>query len=235
MILPDCFCWTRFGSEAAQTVGQIFARKEQERLANNGLFLWGIGNAIGPSVRALLRETSDPEVLFSPIKSAPKSIDTAPPTVVAWTAGETLDGSVFRFPECSLVTSRYDPISPRGAHYALVCHSDRPLTSSGSTERLNMADVRNLVTGRPVGASQVTAVVQRDGPSMKDSPSYLIAVRANLVGPYFVRLREPVPLAVAGGRGGWGDIVRAAWEARLRSALNGASPATTLQQKLTFD
>jgi hypothetical protein len=70
-LLPDCFCWTRFGTEAGQAIVHILQRKEQERSANDGLFIWGIGNAIGPSIRELVRRTNRPEVLFSPIKSSP--------------------------------------------------------------------------------------------------------------------------------------------------------------------
>ncbi len=235
MSLPDCFCWTRFGTEAAQTIEQIFARKEQERVANDGEFLWGIGNAIGPSVRALLKEIPAPEVLFSPIRSAPKGIDVAPMAVAAWTDGETLDGGVFRFPKCSLVTSRYNPINPKGTHYALVCHSDEPLSSSGLSAELNIASLRNLMTGRPVGASQVTAVVQRGDTSTTDSGSYRVAMRAKLVNPYFVRLRGPVPLAEVPHTGCWSDIVRSAWEGRIRDALNRGDSAIALQCKLAFE
>ena len=48
--LPTIFCWTRFGGEAGEPIEQILFRKEQERLANGGVFLWGIGNAVGPSI-----------------------------------------------------------------------------------------------------------------------------------------------------------------------------------------
>lgn len=41
MTLPACFCWTRFGTEAGQSIDQIFERKEQERAANGGLFFGG--------------------------------------------------------------------------------------------------------------------------------------------------------------------------------------------------
>src|SRR4051812_30446023 len=93
--LPDCFCWTRFGTEAGQAIGHILQRKERERAANGGLFIWGIGNAVGPSIRELLRRTTRPEVLFSPIRCSPKAQDAEPPAVAAWTLGETLDGDIY--------------------------------------------------------------------------------------------------------------------------------------------
>ena len=235
MNLPDCFCWTRFGTEAAQTVEQIFSRKEEERLANDGTFLWGIGNAIGPSVGALLRRTSDPEVLFSPIKGPPKSLDVAPASVVAWALGETLDGSAFALPQYSLVTSRYNPCSPGRVHYALVCYSERPLGSSGAAARLEMGGLRNLVTGRRVGASQVTAVVQRDGPPAGICAPYPVAVRAKLVKPYFIRLRSPVLLAQSGSTVRLSDIVTSLWESRLQEPANPRRLGEVSQRELAFN
>ncbi len=85
MPLPEVFCWTRFGTEAGQPIDEILDRKEQERAANSGMFFWGIGNSIGPSLRELLRCTPSPEVLFSPTRSTPRREDVAPPAVVAWT------------------------------------------------------------------------------------------------------------------------------------------------------
>jgi hypothetical protein len=124
--LPAQFCWTRFGTEAAQTIDQIICRKEQERNANSGMFLWGIGNAIGPSMKELIRLTSNPEVLFSPIKGKPRVADANPPAVVAWTSARGIFDDDFVIPKHSLVTSRFDPTNPRSAHYALVCYSEEP-------------------------------------------------------------------------------------------------------------
>lgn len=235
MTLPQYFCWTRFGTEAAQTVEQIFSRKEEERCANGGKFLWGIGNAIGPSLRALLQKTSQPEVLFSPIKAAPKSIDVAPESVVAWTRGETLDGGDFLLPEYSLVTSRYNPGSPKATHYALVCQSDGPLALSGLSERVWIHNLCNILTGRPIGASQVTAVVEQCGWQEEDLAAYPVAVRAKLVTPFFVRLMEPVPLAESGNSSGWADIVRSVWASRMRRAASPRESEVILQKQLAFD
>ena len=56
-----------------------------------------------------------------------------------------------------------------------------------------MSELRNLVSGRPVGASQVTAVVERFTVSSEVSAtSYVVRLRARLVAPYFVRLTDPV-------------------------------------------
>src|SRR5437867_244002 len=166
MPIPEVFCWTRFGTEAGQTIDAILTRKEKERLANGGMFLWGIGNAIGPSLAELLRRESAPEALFSPIKSQPKPEDVSPPAVAAWTKAETLDGDVFQIPDHSLVLSRYATAGAKRAHYALVCHSSEPLKIAKSGDELVLEELRNLLTGRPIGASQVTAVVTRQKPTL---------------------------------------------------------------------
>src|SRR2546427_659470 len=142
MGIPECFCWTRFGTEAGQTIDAILMRKEKERAANGGLFLWGIGNAIGPSLVELLRRESTPQALFSPIKSPPKPEDVSPPAVAAWTKAETLDGYTFPIPDHSLVLSRYDPTGGKRAHYALVCHSGEPLRIVESGDGVALEELR---------------------------------------------------------------------------------------------
>lgn len=201
MPLPDFFCWTRFGTEAGEPITHILERKEAERVANAGLFLWGIGNAVGPSIRELVRRTSTPEVLFSPIKSPAKLQDVSPPAVVAWTSGETLEGETFYLPENSRVTSRYNPAAPRTGHYALVCFSLTPITPSKAEGKIVFDALRNLRTGRPIGASQVTAVVEQRQSASKKTLTYDVAIRAELVYPYFVRLEQPIALPNSASRG----------------------------------
>jgi len=216
MPIPDHFCWTRFGTEAAQSIEQIIARKEEERRANNGMFFWGIGNAVGPSMRELLQRETCPQVLFSPIKSAPRAQDVAPPAVVAWTSGQTLSGESFRVPDHSLITSRFDPESPRVAHYALVCFSKEPLRLAPSVDKIVYSGLCNILTGRPVGASQVTSVVQRVKSSAGKARVYEVSLRATLIEPFFVRLDDPTPLAISAGgsklRNDRSASVRSNWE-----------------------
>jgi hypothetical protein len=194
MVLPEYFCWTRFGTEAAQPIEYIFARKEEERVANGGIFLWGVGNAIAPSIKELLRREQRPEILFSPIKSVPRPEDVSPTAIVAWTKGEALDGSAFSLPEHSLVTSRFDPVAMKTAHYALVCCSSTALTVRDSGETIAFDALRNVLTGRPIGASQVTAVVRCAEFDSSTGKTYNVSLRAQLVQPYFLRLRVPVEL-----------------------------------------
>jgi hypothetical protein len=193
--LPDWFCWTRFGTEAGEDIGHILQRKEEERAANGGIFIWGIGNAVGPSIRELVRRGSKPEVLFSPIKSSPKQHDILPAAVAAWTLGETLEGDLYYLPEHSLVTSRYDPSAPKETHYALVCFSRMPIAPAQPAGKIAFAALTNLRTGRPIGASQVTAVVHRRPVDSKDGEhAYDVAIRAELAFPYFIKLRLPLVL-----------------------------------------
>src|SRR5258706_16407972 len=139
MPLPELFCWTRFGTEAGQSVEQIFARKEQERAANAGTFFWGIGNAIGPSMLELLRRTDSPEAVFSPIQSRPRREDARPTSVVAGTQAHTLWGDEYRLPGQSLITSRFDLVKPRAKHYALVYYSENRIENGLPHEQIPFA------------------------------------------------------------------------------------------------
>lgn len=216
VLLPSAFCWTRFGTEAGEPIGRILERKEAERVDSDGVFLWGIGSSVGPGVAALLEGTEPPEVLFSPIKGRPRREDVSPECVVEWARGETLDGEVVDLPSGAHVTSRYDNARPR-PHYALVCKSAAPLAAANFGS-LDFVGLRNLVSGKRLGASQVTAVVKRiDTPSdSRRGTPYTVALRAALAPPYFVRLRDP--LVVRGGavdrQGGFaqavGSVVRPA-------------------------
>lgn len=197
MSLPPAFCWSRVGTEAGQSLDTILRRKECERLANGGLFFWGVGNAIGPSLRELVKQCRAPEVIFTPIKSAPRQKDVRPKEVVRWTRAVGLDGRTFELPPGAVITSRFDRASPKPAHYALVCVSEVALDhvpeEPGSLEH---DEVENLLTGRPVGASQVTAVVRRKPCANRvRKRTYRVSLRARLAPPFFLRLTVPATLA----------------------------------------
>jgi hypothetical protein len=147
---------------------------------------------VGPSILRLLQVCDQPEAIFSPISSAPRQCDTNPSATVAWTAAIGVDGGPFKMPEHALVTSRFDPASPQRTHYALVCYSEQPLALSNSGSAVRFEAVRNLVSQRPVGASQTTAIVEYDGNVLAGSRSYEVAMRVRLMAPYFVRLHHPV-------------------------------------------
>ncbi len=202
MALPRIFCWTRFGTEAGEAIAQVLARKERERVLNDAVFLWGIGNAIGPSIRQLVRLETNPAVIFSPIRSAPRKEDVTPDQIVVWTAGRTVDGQRYELPAGSIVTSRFTIGARSTSHYALVCASPAALQIDPEGETIVFGKLRNLKTNRPIGASQVTAIVRRaDHDLGPPGLSYPAAIRSQLIFPYFVKLLDPVlvPKGLYGG------------------------------------
>lgn len=190
--LPEAFVWSRMGVEAGEELERIVQRKERERAAAGGTFLWGIGSSVGKAVSSLLGVTSVPEVMFSPILGTPRAVDAAPEATARWLAGVGLDGRLMRLPEAAVVTSRWDPARPQTPRYALVCASDAPLRLNDLGE-LAFDSLTNFASGAPVGASQVTAVVRR-APAVSPTRSrrYRVALRARLVAPYVLRLADPI-------------------------------------------
>jgi len=200
MGIPDVFCWTRFGVEAGQDFSSILERKEDERQKNGGLFLWGIGNSITPSLDKLLHINPAPKVVFSPIRSQPRRVDEKPSHVAVWTSARTPRGEVFGLPQGSLLTSHASGATKR-RHHALVLQSSQPLALNDDGERFTMSSLRNLRTGNPVGFSQVTAIVRRSK-NMTDNSgtTYSAAMVVDLVYPFVLTLENPVILPTEGIR-----------------------------------
>lgn len=191
--LPRQFCWTKYGSEAGESVRAILSRKERERRANGGLFLWGIGNSVAPGIRRLVSSEKNPRVVFSPMRSAPKAVDAKPDRVVEWTRATDLNGADWRIPDGSVVTSRANSSQrAKSAHYALVCWSDVPVDDCLTDAVVVFDTLRNLESGNALGFSQVTSVVQRLHGCGDATLKYPVGLVATLVFPYFVVLHEPV-------------------------------------------
>lgn len=193
MPLPDYFVWTRYGTESGEAVESILARKEQERHASGGIFLWGVGNSVAPSVRKLLARLKgrDPCVVFSPMLAPPRAVDVSPPEVVVWQSARGIDEQEWEMPAGTLVTSRGGPAGvSKSRHYALVCQRNEPLRVNDSGDRFAIADLANFASGNPVGHSQVTAVVHRT--SRSAGGPYVAAVIATLAYPYVVGLSDPM-------------------------------------------
>jgi hypothetical protein len=187
-------CWTRMQAEAGQSLDTILARKEIERQAGDGVFLWGVGNAPATIASLMARASMPVRAIFSIMKSRPKKIDAAPARVVIWRRYIDAHGIERPIPGHALVTSRGD--SPSGAkryHYALMCRSDEPLVLRRG-DRFDPNAFRNAGgKGAPVGSSQVTALLRRVQPT--DGPSdYEANLSAWLTGGYWVRLIDPVEL-----------------------------------------
>lgn len=185
-------CWSRMHAEAGQALSAIIQRKEIERRAGEGLFFWGVGNAPSIVVGALARLQQPVEVVFSIMKSRPRSADLNPSRTFVWRRYIGQDGGVRPLPPHVLVTSRADSATgPKTRHFALMCWSDRPLSIEYGRPFDPSSFLNAGGAGAPVGASQVTALLRRTsrGTSRTD---YEANLRAWLVGDYWVRLADPV-------------------------------------------
>lgn len=186
------------GVESGEDLERILRRKDMERLSNDGIFVWGVGNPLGQGLRDLIRRSGEPKVVFSPMRSAAAAIDASPSGVTLWLDYFDHDGGVRPLPAGSLVTSRSE--TPAGAlkrtHYALFCRSDVPLSGCASDGKINFGELRNLSTGKALGFSQVTAIVSKalDRCSLKNT-QYDALMCCYLVDPYFVKLCNGVVLS----------------------------------------
>lgn len=189
-VIPDIFCWTKMGAEAGQGLHDILHRKELERAAGNGSFAWGIGNSLGNSARFARQQSPNGEVdvLFTPMKSTPKLVDTTPSQLFLWLYYESTSGSIDMLPEHILITSRGH--EGKRSHYALLCHSSEKIAEN-DLGGFDASCVRNLVSMNPVGASQVTSVVRYKTMDIEKKP-YRVSFKAKLQGEGFVKLIEPV-------------------------------------------
>ena len=181
-------------AEAGQRLEDIIARKELERCAGGGSFLWGVGNAPAVIANVLARAGVPVRAIFSIMKSRPKAIDVAPARTVVWRRYIDAEGVNRPLPPHALVVSRGD--SAKGAkrnHYALMCYSDTPLVVHRG-KPFDPTAYRNAGgTQAPVGSSQVTAFLRRVNEG-SDNPGYEENLTAWLTDGYWVRLIEPVEL-----------------------------------------
>jgi hypothetical protein len=184
-------CWSRMQAEAGQALDAIVKRKERERQAGGGVFLWGVGNAPAVAISQLARLRMPIPIVFSTMKSKPKAVDMAPSRTVVWRRYVDENGIERPLPKSALVTSRGDSASgAKTKHYALMCYSDRPLMLTRGVP-FDPAAFRNVGgAGAPVGASQVTALLKQVA-ELDPSPAYEANVIAWLTGGYWVRLSDP--------------------------------------------
>lgn len=188
--LPEYFCWSKIGAEAGESVEGILARKEAARKAD-GVFLWGIGQPIASSIRALLEVSERPEVLFTDMLGPAKIKDLAPPSVRLWrSAVSALDGTGFVMPQHSRVTSRGD----RARHWALVCRSDTSILEAVSGAGFRKAELRNIASGKIPADQQITTAVRYVPNREAAGKRCLVRFRADLTPPFIVELRDPVNL-----------------------------------------
>lgn len=191
---PNAFCWTKVGDESGESLSNIIDRKDRERRLGNGLFMWGIGNALGTKVKSLVEQEESPKVLFSRMKSKPKKTDQNPDKVVIWTEYLDMDGKRHKLPDHIFLTSKSSIEKPKKKHYALVCKKETNLELE-DWNPLNINSVKNLKSeNNKIGHSQVTAVLESFNHSIKETNDYPVMFSADLVYPHYVTLVNPVEL-----------------------------------------
>jgi hypothetical protein len=196
--LPATFCWTKMGTESGESLEAIIRRKEWERQLGDGYFLWGIGQSLGGNARVAARDIASLRAFFSPMISKPKAIDVKPTEVVLWNAWVDGQGQIRQLPIHCFVTSRASLPSSRKkeSHYALVCFSNRKLDAQQENICIFPSYLRNVTTNKPLGASQVTAVVRVEQATDEAyiTKGYSISFSSELRSPYCVQLADPVLL-----------------------------------------
>lgn len=203
-LLPSIFCWTKMGTEAGEELTTIIRRKEWERRLGNGHFAWGIGQSLGKNIDFATIAPLD--VIFSPMRSKPKAIDVTPSEIVLWNAWITSKGQVRKLPINYFITSRAFLHSgkKKEKHYALICSSDETLTEQKKNIHISSECFYNLKSYKPLGASQITAIVHNipsqlsntintadDSRKKTNKKEYLISFIAQLCSPYYVQLAKP--------------------------------------------
>ena len=187
------------GTEAGEELEAIIRRKEWERQLGNGYFFWGIGQSLGDNARVVAPKISALHVIFSPMPSKPKSIDVSPGDVVVWNAWVDGQGMVRKLPTNCLITSRaYLPSGKKKeSHYALVCFSKRELNDQSNEIFIYPSYLSNITTNKPLGHSQVTAVVNatKSKDKISDAKSYSVSFTAELHAPYCIQLAQPTLLS----------------------------------------
>lgn len=189
----ELVCWTKMQAEAGQDLATIIARKERERLAGNGLFMWGVGNAPSSMISSLARLGRDVPVVFSLMKSKPKAVDLTPYNTLVWRRYIDHSGGERDLPANVLVTSRGDHAGLKKRHYALMCFSETPLEFQRGQGFDHRAFRNASGTGAPVGASQVTSLLRRVD-KMSEQADYDANLQARLVGSYWVKVTDPAML-----------------------------------------
>lgn len=198
-IEPRFVCWSRMQDEAGQALEAIVRRKELERRANDGVFAWGVGNAPARLTSELALAQQPIRAIFSIMKTRPRVRDAAPKEVLLWRSYIDAHGFERPLPAGTVVTSRGDTgASAKRTHYALLCYSDRPLALSRGRAKFDPRAFRNAgVNGRPVGASQVTALLEQVSQPSSKAPAYEVNMEAELWDSYWVRLTSPLRLSSA--------------------------------------
>jgi len=185
------FVWTKMQDEGGQTLASILEIKNAERIAGQGVFWWGIGNSLGFAVReAAIKAGGTLPVVFSLMLSRSKLADRKPSAVYVWTAWKDSLGKEHQLPSHVLSWSRGAP--DKKSHYALVCRCDEPLRLNPQPFEPSLC---RTYLGNPLGASQVTALVEGDLDGDHSGGRYGFGFRATLIEPWVATLINPRSLS----------------------------------------
>jgi len=242
--IPELFCWSKMGAEAGEELTNILIRKDLERRLGEGFFAWGIGNSIGNDLNTLWRPGFRMPIIFSQMISKPKAYDRKPSAVWLWRGYLDDRGIPIPLPWHVIVTSRAKQATKNHetAHYALFCRSSRELTI-GTPFQLDASGLSNAVSGKPLGFSQVTAIVRYSTRRRRDNTSQIYPVNAlaELIFPHCVRLCSPIQLSKEmlallahpdsrGSLNNWKSVVSKVheWASRKNAGFNVAQREFTL-------
>ena len=177
----DAFVWSKMGTEAGEPLEDIMHRKEIERQANGGKFVWGIGNSPGNSIVNFMQDTKKPVAIFTETRpnSKTRSID------------EEESERVWRdklLPRYSFVTSHPE----RKEHCALLCECDEDLRTQCHGE-LHTGEFVHYVTCNPKLPPNSTNMMKKgEGRSCKPYPIRFVA---SLYGEGWVKLTDYVDIS----------------------------------------
>jgi len=181
------FVWTRVGAEGGQTLKSILAIKEAERQAGNGVFWWGVGNSLGDKLSTRAKEAGGGlDIIFSQMLIGAHKKDSHPAGVCLWTIWEDTGGQEHEIPGHVLEWSA--GTAGKAKHYALVCHSDKPIVMDYLPfDKTLFKTVGNKIPGD----SQISALLRGDIEADQSSGKYTQGFRAKLIYPWMATLVKP--------------------------------------------
>jgi Putative ATPase subunit of terminase (gpP-like) len=195
---PGSFIWSKIGDAySGEPIEGILARKEIERARNGGLFMWGSGVPLGPSLRSLLEIDKAPRVVITRTLHRRKPDEVQPDqsgSVWVW-PNASVDGRPYRLPLHSIVTGQ----TKSGRMWAMILSKDTQLMVPGEpAELLYRSELRTWPRDKELTDHSPTAVVRgeprpADAPPPADTP-YQVLFTATLVPPYFVEMADPVEI-----------------------------------------
>ena len=180
----DAFVWSKMGTEAGEPLEDIMHRKEIERQANDGKFVWGIGNSPGDSIVSFMQNAGPHMAVFTPMISPPKDQDVNCPDKVVWRAYKNRQGGIEPLPPYSFVISRAKAARP---HCALLCECDEDLRTQ-CHGKLHTGEFVHYVTCNPKLPPNSTNMMKKgEGRSCKPYPIRFVA---SLYGEGWVKLTD---------------------------------------------